>query len=60
LVGKLEGKRTTRKTNDIGEWIILRWILREIDWGDVKWIGLAQDKDKRTALVDAVINIPVP
>jgi hypothetical protein len=24
--------------------------LEEIDWGDVDWIGLAQDRDKYTAL----------
>jgi hypothetical protein len=28
--------------------------------GGTDWIDLAQDRDKRRALVDAVINLPVP
>jgi hypothetical protein len=34
--------------------------LREIGWGDVDWIGLAQDRDRWRALVNAVMNLPVP
>jgi hypothetical protein len=34
--------------------------LLEIGWGDVDWIGLAQDRDKWRALVNVVINIRVP
>jgi hypothetical protein len=34
--------------------------LREIGWGGVKCIGLAQDRDKRRALVNAVMNLRVP
>jgi hypothetical protein len=30
--------------------------LREIGWGGVEWIDLAQDRDRWRALVDAVIN----
>jgi hypothetical protein len=41
-------------------WIILRWILRETEWGDMDWIGLAQDRDKWRALVIAVMNLQVP
>jgi hypothetical protein len=32
----------------------------EIGWGSVDWIGLAQDRDKRRALVNAVMNLRVP
>jgi hypothetical protein len=32
----------------------------EIEWGDVDWIGLAQDKKKWRALVNAVVNLRVP
>jgi hypothetical protein len=45
---------------------ILRWVdnikmdLLEIGWGDVDWIGLAQDRDKWRALVNAVMNLRVP
>jgi hypothetical protein len=34
--------------------------LLEIDWGGVDWIGLAQDKDKWRALVNAVMSLRVP
>jgi hypothetical protein len=34
--------------------------LGEIGWGGVEWIVLAQDMDKWRALVNAVINLPVP
>jgi hypothetical protein len=30
---------------DVGGWIILRWILREIGRGGTTWIDLAQNKD---------------
>jgi hypothetical protein len=34
--------------------------LVEIRCGDVDWIGLAQDRDKWRALVNAVMNLRVP
>jgi hypothetical protein len=34
--------------------------LLEIGWGGVDWIGLAQDRDKWRALVNAVMNLGVP
>jgi hypothetical protein len=34
--------------------------LVEVGWGDVDWIGRAQDRDKWRALVNAVINLRVP
>jgi hypothetical protein len=33
--------------------------LAEIGWRDVDWIGLAQDKDKRKALVKVVMKLQV-
>jgi hypothetical protein len=33
--------------------------LREIVWGGVDWIGLAQDRDKWRALVDTVMKLRV-
>jgi hypothetical protein len=32
----------------------------EVGWGDVDWVGLAQDRDKWRALVNSVLNLWVP
>jgi hypothetical protein len=59
LVGKPEGKRRLEKPR-------CRWInnikmdLIDIGLGVVNWIGLAQDKYRWRALVNAVINLRVP
>jgi hypothetical protein len=34
--------------------------LREIAWGGVDWIGLAQDSDQWRTLVNAVVNSGLP
>jgi hypothetical protein len=34
--------------------------LLEIGWDGVDWIGLAQDRNKWTVLVNAVMNLRVP
>jgi hypothetical protein len=34
--------------------------LREIGWGDMDWIDLAQDRDKWKDLVITVMNLRVP
>jgi hypothetical protein len=33
--------------------------LVEVGWGDVDWIGLAQDRDRWRALVNSVLNLRV-
>jgi hypothetical protein len=44
----------------------LRWVsnikidLREIGWGGMDWIDLAQDRGQWMALVNAVMNLRVP
>jgi len=43
---------------DIDERIILRWFFRKWDGGE--WTDLAQDRDRRQALVDVVLNLWVP
>jgi hypothetical protein len=40
--------------------IILRWILKEVGFGDMDWIELAQDRDRWRALVKAAVNYRVP
>jgi hypothetical protein len=34
--------------------------LREIEWDDIDWIHLAQDRDKWRRLVNTVTNLWVP
>jgi hypothetical protein len=58
LVGKSEGKRTLGYQN-VGGWIMLM-DLREMGWGSMDWIDLAQDRDRWMALVNTVMNVRVP
>jgi hypothetical protein len=44
LVGKPEGKRPLRRTRC--RWDGIRMNLREIGWGGVDWIRLAQHMDR--------------
>jgi hypothetical protein len=59
LMGKSEGKRPLGRPRR-------RWVdnnkmdLRETGWGDMDWIDLAQDSDKRRALVNTVTNFRIP
>jgi hypothetical protein len=34
--------------------------LREIEWGDVNWMNLAQDREQWRALMNMVMNLCVP
>jgi hypothetical protein len=58
-VGKPEGKRTLGRPRR-------RWVdnikihLREIGWGGMDWIDLAQDSDHWRALVNTVMILRVP
>jgi hypothetical protein len=38
----------------------IRMDLGGIGWGGVDWIGLAQDRDRWRAFVNAVMNLRVP
>jgi hypothetical protein len=59
LVGKPEGKRPLGRLRCRWEGNI-RVDLREIVWDGVDWIHLAQNRDKRRALVNMVMNLRVP
>jgi hypothetical protein len=42
-------------------WLVnIKMDLGEIGWGDVGWIGLAQDRNRWRALVNSVLNLRVP
>jgi hypothetical protein len=58
-VGKPEGKRPFGRPRR--GWVgNITMDLLEIGWGGVDWLGLAQDRDKGRALVNAVMNLRVP
>jgi hypothetical protein len=45
---------------DVDGRVVLQWILEKWDCGRMDWIDLIQDRDRRRALVNTVMNIPVP
>jgi hypothetical protein len=59
LVGKPAGKRPLgrprRRSVDN-----IRMDLGEVEWDDMDWIGLAQDRDWWRALVNSVLDLRVP
>jgi hypothetical protein len=56
--GKAEEKRPLGRQRR--RWVDnIRMDLGEIGWGDVDWIGLAQDRANCIALVNAVMNLRV-
>jgi hypothetical protein len=59
LVGRPEGRRPLGRHRRRWEDDISMY-LREIGFGDVDWIHWAQDRDRWRALVNTVMNLPVP
>jgi hypothetical protein len=59
LVGRPEGRRPLERPRRRWEDNI-EMDLREIGFRDVDWIHWAQDRDRRRALVNTVMNIRVP
>jgi hypothetical protein len=59
LVGRPEGKRPLGIPRH--RWVDnIRMDLGEVGWGNVEWIGLAQDRNRWRALVNSVLNLRVP
>jgi hypothetical protein len=59
LVGKPEGRRPLGRPRR--RWVDnIRMDLVEVGWGDVHWIGLAQDRDRWGVLMNAVMNLRAP
>jgi hypothetical protein len=59
LVWKREGERSLRRQRR--RWVDnIKMDLGRIRWGGNYWIDLAQDRNKRRALVSTVINLRVP
>jgi hypothetical protein len=59
MLGKPEGKRPLERPRR--RWVDnIRIDLGEVGSGDVDWIGLAKDRNRRRALVNSVLNLRVP
>jgi hypothetical protein len=57
--GKPEGKSPLGRPRH--RWVDnIRMDLGEVGWGVVDWIGLAQNRNRRRALVNSVLNLRVP
>jgi len=59
LVGKLEGKGPLGRPR-CGWENNIKMDLQELGCGDMDWIELAPNRDRRRALVNAVMNIRAP
>jgi hypothetical protein len=58
-VGKPEGRRPLGRSRC--RWLDnIRMDLVEVGWGDMDWIGLAQDRDRLRVLVNSVLNLRFP
>jgi hypothetical protein len=53
-------ERDHLEDQNVGGWTILKKDLREIGWGGVDWIDLAQDRNQWRTLVNMVMNLRVP
>jgi hypothetical protein len=57
-VGKTEGKKPLGRPRH--RWVDnIKMDLIEIEFGDLDWIGVAQDRDSWRALVNSVMNLQV-
>jgi hypothetical protein len=59
LVGKPDGKRPLGRPRR--RWMdAIRMDRGEVGYGDVDWIGLAQDRNRWRAVVNSLLNLRVP
>jgi hypothetical protein len=59
LVGKAEGKSPLGRPRH--RWVDnIRMNIGEVGCGNVDWIGLAKDRNRRRALVNSALNLQVP
>jgi hypothetical protein len=59
LVGKIEENKQLGRPRCRWEDNI-KMDLQEVEYGGMDWIGLAQDRDRWRALVNAVMNLWIP
>jgi hypothetical protein len=59
MVEMPEGKRLLRRPRRT--WVDnIKMNLRDIGWGGMDWINLAQDRDQWRTLVNTVMNLRIP
>jgi hypothetical protein len=59
LAGNPDGKKPLGKPRR--KWVDnIRMDLGEVGWGNLGWIGLAQDRNRWRAVVNSVLNLRVP
>jgi hypothetical protein len=58
FVGKTEEKRPLGRQR---RWWLynIRMDIVEVEWGDVDWTGLAQDRDRWISLVNSILNLRI-
>jgi hypothetical protein len=59
LMGKSEGRRLLGRPRHRWEDNI-KMDLREVGWGGMNWIDLAQDRNRWQAVVNAAMNLRIP
>jgi hypothetical protein len=59
FLGKPKGKRPLGRPKRRREYNI-KMDLQEVGWKGMDWIGVAQDRDRRRTLIEAIMNIRVP
>jgi hypothetical protein len=57
-VGKPEGRKPLGRPRC--RWVDITMDLVEVGWGDVDWVGLAQDRERWRAVLNSVLNLQVP
>ena len=56
--GETRGKEPLGRTR--GRWEVnIKIDMQGLEWGDIDWIGLAQDRDRWLCFVNAVMNLRV-
>jgi hypothetical protein len=58
-VGKPEGRRPLGRPRHRWDNTI-KMDLREVGWGGIDWVDLAQDRDRWRAVVNMAMNLRVP
>jgi hypothetical protein len=60
LLWESQRERDHWEDQDVGDVDNIRMDLGEVGWGEVDWIGLAQDRNRWRAVVNSVLSLRVP